>query len=193
MKNKFWLLLALSAILSSCSMMKSKYGRGVSFHWKSGHTQYLVHQEIGEGNNGGLSVADNEEVNIEDRLIVASLKNTDLPEVSLEHSHFPAEELPSFETVSAEGLNQSLKAFDPANKSAIVPTEQEVKGEQNKGPEDKWLLILLAFFLPPLTIYLLDETDTQGLIISVILTLVGCYITGVIHAIIKVVKKYDGA
>ena len=193
MKNRFCLLLLAMSILSSCSVMKSKYGRGVSFHWKSGHTPNLVHQDGREEKKVSVLMEEKSEANIEERLVIANVENTDLSEVFQAHTLFPITKQRACSTSKAEGLIQTLEGSNQANISAIEPTEQQVKGAAHQGPEDKWLLILLAFFLPPLTIYLLDESDTHGLIISVILTLLGCYIAGVIHAIIKVIKNYESA
>jgi uncharacterized membrane protein YqaE (UPF0057 family) len=75
--------------------------------------------------------------------------------------------------------------------SEAVISEAALTKDMQRSPEDKWLLILLAFFIPPLTVYLLDESDSNGIILATILTIFGCGLAGVVYAIIKVVKKYE--
>jgi uncharacterized membrane protein YqaE (UPF0057 family) len=45
------------------------------------------------------------------------------------------------------------------------------------------LLIILAIFLPPLAVYLHQKTFNDQVIINLILTIIGCYIGGIIHAL----------
>jgi uncharacterized membrane protein YqaE (UPF0057 family) len=44
------------------------------------------------------------------------------------------------------------------------------------------LLIILAIFLPPLAVYLHEKTCNTNVIINLILTIVGFWIIGIIHA-----------
>jgi len=45
------------------------------------------------------------------------------------------------------------------------------------------LLIILAILLPPLAVYLHQKTFNQQVIINLILTIVGVYICGIVHAL----------
>jgi uncharacterized membrane protein YqaE (UPF0057 family) len=190
MKNRIYLLLVLATLLSSCSMMKSKYGRGVSFHWKSTHPSTAIQQQKNQQNTVSMMAAEKrireaeesvgEKRTMDTRLVYETGAIQAVKKVQVKWNSNLGKFNRLMPSIAASCIDQQR-----------VPVEVKVHSDQQKGPEDKWLLILLAFFLPPLTIYLLDESDTQGLIISVILTVVGCYITGVIHAIIKVVQKYN--
>jgi uncharacterized membrane protein YqaE (UPF0057 family) len=44
------------------------------------------------------------------------------------------------------------------------------------------LLLILAFFIPPLAVFLHENTCNQQVLINLILTIVGFYICGIIHA-----------
>ena len=58
----------------------------------------------------------------------------------------------------------------------------------NPDQPDKVLLIVLAFFLPPLAVYLYEGEWTKRCTTNLILTLL-CGLPGLIHALIVILEK----
>ncbi len=44
------------------------------------------------------------------------------------------------------------------------------------------ILLILAFFIPPLAVYLHQKAFNNQVLINLVLTIVGFYIVGIIHA-----------
>jgi uncharacterized membrane protein YqaE (UPF0057 family) len=178
--------------LSSCSVMKSHYGRGYSIAW-----------------NTSKSLKKANDLQQYEPLATEAQRIFDLSDVNQykpwaednQHSSPHATDWTAVATASNKIVHPSdsrkkmevLKIVTSFYDEPIQVNEAKVTTANGDAPEDKWLLILLAFFLPPLTIYLLDNTDTQGLIISCVLTIIGCGIPGVIYAIVKVIRKYESS
>ena len=176
--------------LSSCSVMKSHYGRGYSVSWNraiQANKFFEAHSNVDDSSNieeaggpGDLNMK-RQSTNVSSNI---PLSEACLPEVVI---------TPRLK-INGGGVEKSLpnlEVFTTISPANLETNEVRIVGAHAHSPEDKWLLILLAFFIPPLSIYLLDEKDTEGVILATILTIVGCGIAGVVYAIIKVIKKYQ--
>lgn len=53
---------------------------------------------------------------------------------------------------------------------------------------DKLLLIIIAIFLPPLAVYLHENACNNQTLLNILLTIVGFYLVGFIHAIWIITK-----
>ncbi len=51
------------------------------------------------------------------------------------------------------------------------------------------LLIIIAILLPPLAVYLLRKSFDGALILNIILTIIGFWVLGIIHAVYLILKK----
>jgi len=191
MKIKFSLFfLVLLISISSCSVMKSHYGRGYSIDWRSSR-----------------SLKEASPLQKSERLAIEAPRIVDLSDftqykLSAQDNQHSAPHATDWAEVNI-APNKIVHPADSRKKREVIKTltsyynepiqvnEAKVTAANGDAPEDKWLLILLAFFIPPLSVYLLDEEDTEGVILATILTIVGCGIAGVIYAIVKVVKKYQ--
>ena len=178
--------------LSSCSVMKSHYGRGYSVSWNraiQANKFFEAHSNVDDSSNieeaggpGDLNMK-RQSTNVSSNI---PLSEACLPEVVI---------TPRLK-INGGGVEKSLpnlEVFTTISPANLETNEVRIVGAHAHSPEDMWLLILLAFFLPPLTVYLLDSSDTQGIIISCVLTIVGCGIPGMIYAIVKVVRKYESS
>lgn len=184
------LLFFLSLLLTSCSVIKSHYGRGYSVQWNN-HRHRQVgsqkHQDISakDGVQGYLGVS-NDAMKASTPSVNGNLVSTTclFPESVITPDSKPM-------IFPSEKKCKVIKSVVSHEKTEAVISEVALTKNIQRSPEDKWLLILLAFFIPPLTVYLLDESDSNGIILATILTIFGCGLAGVVYAIIKVVKKYE--
>lgn len=94
------------------------------------------------------------------------------------------------------GIVQVADAAFPGKQQAkeIVTIQKDVENvvaqpTQLPGStgDDQLLLIILAFFIPPLAVYLKYDEAGKPFIVNVILTLL-CGVPGIIHALIHVLK-----
>ena len=188
-----WVLLVSSILMiSSCSVMKSHYGRGWTCHW----TKLQRHANV-EDIQTGREWAHQNELQCSDE-VQSEIRDIDL-----------GIDVTSYEKFASTAVKPNCAEKDVAMNvmqghvktevfNEIMPRKQENKKHEvliserrRHSPEDKWLLFLLAVFLPPLTVYLLDDSDTNGLITSILLTVLGCWIAGVVYSIVKVARKYS--
>jgi len=191
-KVQFFFWVGMMIIFTSCSVMKSHYGRGYSIAWNTS-------KSLKKANHLQQS-----ELPATEALRIFDLSDVNQYKPSAEDNQHSSPHATDW-TAVAIASNKIVHPTDSRKKIEVVKTltssynepiqvnEAKVTTANGDAPEDKWLLILLAFFLPPLTIYLLDNTDTQSLIISCVLTIIGCGIPGVIYAIVKVIRKYESS
>ena len=177
-------------LLTSCSVMKSHYGRGYSVQWNNHRHPQMAsqkHQDMfnRKGVQGFLGVC-NDSMKVSTMSVKDSLFSTAF---LLREALITPDSKPLIFHLEKEcKVIKELVAHDATE---AVISEAALTKDVQRSPEDKWLLILLAFFIPPLTVYLLDESDSNGIILATILTIFGCGLAGVVYAIIKVVKKYE--
>jgi len=177
-------------LLTSCSVIKSHYGRGYSVQWNNHRHRQMAsqkHQDIctDKGVHDFLVVS-NDSMESSAMSVSDSLFSTAF---LLEEAVITPDSKPLiFQLEKKCKVINGLVAHDA--REAVI-SEAALTKDMQRSPEDKWLLILLAFFIPPLTVYLLDESDSNGIILATILTIFGCGIAGVVYAIIKVFKKYE--
>jgi len=191
-KVQFFFLVGMMIIFTSCSVMKSHYGRGYSIAWNTS-------KSLKKANHLQQS-----ELPATEALRIFELSDVNQYKPSSEDYQHSAPYATEWAEVTI-APNKIVHPTDSRKKIEVVKTltssynepiqinEAKVTTANGEAPEDKWLLILLAFFLPPLTVYLLDSSDTQGIIISGVLTIVGCGIPGIIYAIVKVIRKYESS
>ncbi|MBK7212039.1 MAG: YqaE/Pmp3 family membrane protein [Bacteroidales bacterium] len=96
------------------------------------------------------------------------------------------------------GFIQSVDAAFPGkqNQKEIVVKSESDATQQNQAKQtsksesddDIILLVILAFLLPPLAVYLKYNEAGKPFIVNVILTLL-CGLPGVIHALVHVLRK----
>ncbi len=91
------------------------------------------------------------------------------------------------------GIAQFSHAAYQGKQQSKETTEQGISNttatETQSGPidDDTLLLVILAFLLPPLAVYLKYNEAGKPFIVNVILTLL-CGLPGVIHALIHVLR-----
>lgn len=78
---------------------------------------------------------------------------------------------------------------------ALKQVQKKVKKamKSNNAPDedDKILIYILAFLLPPLAVFLCYEMEDNQFLINIILTIL-CWLPGVIHALVVCSNYYNG-
>lgn len=89
-----------------------------------------------------------------------------------------------FSHAAFQGKQQQSKEVSvQANSNTTAPAKESAPMD-----DDLVLLVILAFLIPPLAVYLKYNEFGKPFIVNVILTLL-CGIPGIIHALIHVLKK----
>jgi uncharacterized membrane protein YqaE (UPF0057 family) len=200
MKKILLSVVAIATILSSCSIEKRVHTDGYHIEWYSNNNNKgKIQQQAPEASTEKVaSAVTQENLNVCD---VAS-NNTEVSETA------PAAiELDSPQTaeIAAENNRVNRKAM----RQAVKELRKELKQQQqssspmqlfsgntnvaqaelgNADEPDKVLLVILAFFLPPLAVYLYEGSWTKRCTTNLILTLL-CGLPGLIHALIVILEK----
>ncbi|MBK9272024.1 MAG: YqaE/Pmp3 family membrane protein [Saprospiraceae bacterium] len=105
-------------------------------------------------------------------------------------------------TIGSSSLQKSYAAFPGKKKqeqNTSVQTQksnselksvelEKILDNQQKSDDDKVLLIILAFILPPLAVYMYFDEWNKTCTLNLILTLL-CGLPGLIHALIVILGK----
>jgi uncharacterized membrane protein YqaE (UPF0057 family) len=198
MKKILLCVVAIATILSSCSIEKRVHTDGYHIEWYSNNNKGKIQQQAPEASTEKVaSAVTQENLNVCD---VAS-NNTEVSETA------PAAiELDSPQTaeIAAENNRVNRKAMRQAVKELRKELKQQqqssspmqlfsgkssvAQAELNNADEpDKVLLVILAFFLPPLAVYLYEGSWTKRCTTNLILTLL-CGLPGLIHALIVILE-----
>lgn len=86
------------------------------------------------------------------------------------------------------GKHNQTKQVTTEQSSELVSANTNQSKSATPIDEDQILLIILAFLIPPLAVYLKYDEAGKPFIINVILTLL-CGVPGIIHALVHVLRK----
>lgn len=80
-----------------------------------------------------------------------------------------------------------------ALKAAQKKMKKAMKAADGSGPDedDKILIYVLAFLIPPLAVFLCYEMEDNKFLINLILTIL-CFLPGVIHALVVCSRYFNG-
>ena len=198
MKKLLLSLVAIATILSSCSVEKRVHTDGYHIEWYSNNNKSKIQHQAPEIAAANVATAENEDNQLECEVAVN--------ETGVVSSAPASIDLTSPKT--SEVANESARANRKAMRQAIKELRKEVKQQpQSTSPmqlfsgkssvthaeltnayePDKVLLVILAFFLPPLAVYLYEGSWTKRCTTNLILTLL-CGLPGLIHALIVILE-----
>ena len=197
MKKILLSLVAIVTILSSCSIEKRVHTDGYHIEWYSNNKSKIQHQAP-EITTTNVADAVNQDSQFECEVAVN--------EPGVVSSTPAAIDLTSPKTT--EFANESIRANRKAMRKAVKELRTELKQQPqstnpiqlfsgksnlahaevaNPDQPDKVLLVILAFFLPPLAVYLYEGSWTKRCTTNLILTLL-CGLPGLIHALIVILE-----
>ena len=187
----------MTLVLDSCSVQKRYHRKGFTVNWnnvsfKRKKNQKTVHSESIQED---IVVSDSKKTEKFTRKYQAPASN-DL--ATAEKTTFPS--MPSQVTTSLKnkinehGRTNFMASKEDLNELKAKSTKKEakaiikaIKKEQKKqnSNTDTVLLVILALFIPPLSVYLYEGYWTERCTINLILSLL-CGFPGVIHALVVI-------
>jgi uncharacterized membrane protein YqaE (UPF0057 family) len=198
MKKILLSLVAIATILSSCSVEKRVHTDGYHIEWYSNNNKSKIQHQAPEIAATKVDVAVNENNQLECEVAVN--------ETGVVRSTPASIDLTAPKTSEVE--NESDRANRKAIRKAIKELRTELKQQSqstnpvqlfsgksnaaqaelaNPDQPDKVLLVILAFFIPPLAVYLYEGSWTKRCTTNLILTLL-CGLPGLIHALIVILE-----
>lgn len=198
MKKILLSLVAIATILSSCSVEKRVHTDGYHIEWYSNNNKSKIQHQAPEIAAANVATAENENNQPECEVAVN--------ETGVASSAPASIDLTSPKT--SEVANESARANRKAMRKAIKELRTELKQQPqstnpiqlfsgksnvaqaelaNPDQPDKVLLVILAFFIPPLAVYLYEGSWTKRCTTNLILTLL-CGLPGLIHALIVILE-----
>jgi uncharacterized membrane protein YqaE (UPF0057 family) len=198
MKKILLSLVAIATILSSCSVEKRVHTDGYHIEWYSNNDKSKIQHQAPAINLANVAAPLNKDNHLECELTVN--------ETEVVNSTPAAIELTPSKT--SEVANESARANRKAMRKAIKELRTELKQQTqstnpvqlfsgksnvaqaelaNPDQPDKVLLVILAFFIPPLAVYLYEGSWTKRCTTNLILTLL-CGLPGLIHALIVILE-----
>lgn len=186
MKNKYLLFLVLISLIgvSSCTLEKRHYQSGYYIDWKNNSKNTAVVRTRTDNldiinakkiDQSQLSASTNEDI------ILTSSKTSDVATIKTE-SNYNVEK-------ASEKVQAKLIVKD---KIKVVKAVNKVKKAAKRSDADgipTVLLFVLAVLLPPLAVGLVTDWELEATLINVGLTLLLCWLPGIIHAIIVVNRE----
>ena len=198
MKKLLLSLVAIATILSSCSIEKRVHTDGYHIEWYSNNNKSKIQHPAPD-------------INVEN--VAAIVSPEDQHECDAASNEMEsATSAPALIDLSAqqtsEIASENKRANRKAMRQAIKELRKEVKQQQqstspmqlfsgksnvaqaelaNPDQPDKVLLVILAFFIPPLAVYLYEGSWTKRCTTNLILTLL-CGLPGLIHALIVILE-----
>jgi len=198
MKKIFICLAAIATILSSCSIEKRVHTDGYHIEWYSNSNKSKIEHQAPQSNP--VNVADHINQNHQVECDLAANKSNAVNPTPATIELTP--------TKTSEVAIESARANRKAMRKAIKELRAELKEQPqstntmqlfsgrsttaqaelaNPDQPDKVLLVILAFFLPPLAVYLYEGSWTKRCTTNLILTLL-CGLPGLIHALIVILE-----
>jgi uncharacterized membrane protein YqaE (UPF0057 family)/PBP1b-binding outer membrane lipoprotein LpoB len=199
MKKTLFILAAFAIFISSCSVEKRLHTDGYHVEWFSNNTRTAAKQQpttvtseaqIAEVSPTPCAV---EEVNssvTEEAVVVATPANiSTTDEATIIERKITKAERKAIRNAIKEMRNENNKAYSNTITSQGFDASSSLTKTELKNPEeyDVALLVVLAFFLPPLSVYLYEGSWTSRCTTNLILTLL-CGLPGLIHALIVVLE-----
>jgi uncharacterized membrane protein YqaE (UPF0057 family) len=198
MKKILLSLVAIATILSSCSVEKRVHTDGYHIEWYSNNNKSKIQHQAPEIAAANVATAVNEDNQLECEVAVNETAVVSSTPAAIDLS-FPK---------TSEVANESARANRKAMRKAIKELRTELKQQSqstnpvqlfsgkstaaqaelaNPDQPDKVLLVILAFFIPPLAVYLYEGSWTKRCTTNLILTLL-CGLPGLIHALIVILE-----
>ena len=197
MKKILLSLVAIVTILSSCSIEKRVHTDGYHIEWYSNNKSKIQHQApeitttnvadaVNQDSQLECEVAVNETGAVSSTPAAIDLTSPKTTEAAIESSRANRKAMRKAIKELRTELKQQPQSTNPiqlfSGKSNLAHAEVA-----NPDQPDKVLLVILAFFLPPLAVYLYEGSWTKRCTTNLILTLL-CGLPGLIHALIVILE-----
>jgi uncharacterized membrane protein YqaE (UPF0057 family) len=198
MKKILLSLVAIATILSSCSIEKRVHTDGYHIEWYSNNNKSKIQHQTPEIDAANVANQVNQDHQVECELAINESEAASTTPAVIELT--PSK--------TSEVANESARANRKAMRKAIKELRTELKQQPqstnpvqlfsgksstanavlaNPDQPDKVLLIVIAFFIPPLAVYLYEGSWTKRCTTNLILTLL-CGLPGLIHALIVILE-----
>jgi uncharacterized membrane protein YqaE (UPF0057 family) len=191
-------IVAIATILSSCSIEKRVHTDGYHIEWYSNNNKSKIQHPAQETSAANVVSPVNQENVMECEVGSNDSETIDSTPASIQlDSPETAEIAAEKNRVNRKAMRQAVNELHKELKQQSQSTSpmQLFSGNTNKAhaelgnanEPDKVLLVILAFFLPPLAVYLYEGSWTKRCTTNLILTLL-CGLPGLIHALIVILE-----
>lgn len=185
MKKLLFSIIAITLFLGSCTVEKRHYMSGYHVEWNNknkkadkaeaapvqlAEVQHSVTEQI-------VALEQTASVQTEQNVVA----QTEVATASVEQVAKPSTK-PSIKQVAQMKAQQQV--LKQAIKENAIASKRNMSSEASSEP-DTVLLIVLAFLIPPLAVYLYEGSWTSRCTVNLILTLL-CGIPGLIHALVVI-------
>ena len=198
MKKILLSLVAIATIISSCSVEKRVHTDGYHIEWYSNNNKSKIQHQAPEIAAANVATAENENNQLECEVAVNETGVVSSAPASIDLTS------PKTSEVANESARANRKAMRKAIKELLTELKQQPQSTNpvqlfsgksnvaqaelaNPDQPDKVLLVILAFFIPPLAVYLYEGSWTKRCTTNLILTLL-CGLPGLIHALIVILE-----
>jgi uncharacterized membrane protein YqaE (UPF0057 family) len=198
MKKILLSLVAIATILSSCSIEKRLHTDGYHIEWYSSINKSKVQHPAQETNTENIASAVTQEnlnecetISADKEVIksIPALIQLDSPqteEIAAEKNRINRKEMRQAVKELRKDLKQQKQSSSPMQ--LFSGNTNVTHAELIKANEpDVVLLVVLAFFIPPLAVYLYEGSWTKRCTTNLILTLL-CGLPGLIHALVVILE-----
>ncbi len=198
MKKILLCVVAIATILSSCSIEKRVHTDGYHIEWYSNNNKNKIHHSVSEAitenvastetkeNLNACDITSNNTEVTENTPAAIDLDSPQTAEIAAENNRVNRKAMRQAVKELRKELKQQQQTSSPmqlfSGKSSVAQAELN-----NADEPDKVLLVILAFFLPPLAVYLYEGSWTKRCTTNLILTLL-CGLPGLIHALIVILE-----
>jgi uncharacterized membrane protein YqaE (UPF0057 family) len=194
-------LIISSAILGSCSIQKRYHRDGLNISWN--------HSSIKKDKNTNPINQDNESITISQRIdnnseiqmqgssytttddiasteLVANFATTNNEKTE---NVFESESASVSNAQTVEKIQDNKSQNEKSMKQQFSVLKKNIKSNKKADEDDFILYVVLAFFIPPLAVFLYEGSEwTQRCTVNLILTLL-CGIPGLIHALVIILGR----
>ncbi|CAN5302428.1 hypothetical protein BH09BAC5_BH09BAC5_04130 [soil metagenome] len=175
------IIFAAAFVFNSCTMEKRHYRNGYHVEWNSNKETVDVKKENGKSISTAETVAMQEttasEVNVADENLNQAITSV------VSFAKPVTNQIESNSVVSTNKTSNAIQEKKILKKTSAFVTSHPVS---SGGDDNKVLLIVLCFFIPPLAVYLYEGSWTHRCTVNLILTLL-CGLPGMIHALIIII------
>lgn len=186
MRNRIIAIIAIVTLMSSCSIEKRHYMSGyhVDWHSRSAKVEHHKHQDTEDQTTVASNGLVNETaINTEQPCIqeVINVESVELTEQTASSNQNISKEEIKAEKKLNRIISQTLHQKDVTSTIDNTAQVNQVEQKSENADTELLLLALLAILLPPLAVFLFENSITTNFWISVILTLLG-WLPGIIFA-----------